>query len=301
MHLHIFSQIALTPIEKKVQFIEKYRNEHSLKILLWAVKLAKSSYFDYINRKPSESAKKRERIKGKIMKIWKQSNRIYGARKIKKVLEKKDITISERTVGNYMRQLNIRSVYRTVYRPKRTSSSNDETLVNHLKDETITDPYTHVVTDITYVYTQKDHWVYQITFMDVMSRQVLHSDVSKKMDDEFVSGNTEKLLKLYPSIQLVHSDRGSQYTSKRYRTLLEKNEVIASYSAKGYPYDNAIIESYHASIKRECLYLHNIKDLKHAQKLVFSYNFGFYNTQRIHQSLGYLTPNQFIKQLKLTA
>lgn len=301
MHLHIFSQIDLTPIEKKVQFIEKYKEEHSLKLLLWAVRLAKSSYFEYINRKPSESAEKRELIKEKVMEIWKQSDRIYGARKIKNILEKDKIIISERTVGNYMKQLNIRSVYRTVYRPKRTSSSCDETLFNHLKEAEVTEPYKHVVTDITYIHTQKNNWVYQITFIDVLGRQVLHSDVSNRMDDEFVSGNTEKLLKLYPGIKMIHSDRGAQYTSKRYRNLLEKNKIIASYSAKGYPYDNAIIESYHASIKRECLYRVIIRDLAHAKQLVFAYNYGFYNTRRIHQSLGYLTPNEFVKQFNLAA
>ena len=244
---------------------------------------------------------KRQLIKERIMEIWKDSDRIYGARKIKRILEKERIYISERTVGNYMKQLNIRSVYRTVYRPKRSSSSGDEVLVNHLKVAEITAPLKHIVTDITYIHTQKNNWVYQITFIDVFGRKVLYSDVSNKMDDEFVSSNTEKLLGLYPSICMIHSDRGSQYTSKRYTGLLARNKVIASYSAKGYPYDNAIIESYHASIKRECLYRTVIRDLTHAKELVFSYNYGFYNTRRIHQSLGYLTPNEYLKRFNLTA
>lgn len=301
MHLHIFSEREIIPIEEKVKFIEKYKQDYTLKVLLWAVELSKSSYFEFINRIPSNSAKERHSIKERILEIWKQSDKIYGARKIKRELEKEDIIISERTVGKYMRQLNIRSIYRTVYRPKRVSSSNDETLKNHMAEEKVIEAFKYIVTDITYIHTRRDGWVYQLTFLDAYTRAVLLSDVSNKMDDDFVSGNTEKLLKRYPQIHMIHSDRGSQYTSKRYKTLLQKNTVIASYSAKGYPYDNAIIESYHASIKRERLYRVIIEDLEHARQLVFAYNFGFYNTRRSHQSLNYLTPNEFLRQTQLAA
>ncbi len=76
------------------------------------------------------------------------------------------------------------------------------------------------------------------------------------MDDEFVSGNTEVVLKKYKDIRILHSERGSQYTSNRYRNLLEEYSVQGSYSKPSYPYDNAIIESYHASLKIEWVYRH---------------------------------------------
>ncbi|WP_271005166.1 integrase core domain-containing protein, partial [Listeria seeligeri] len=91
----------------------------------------------------------------------------------------------------------------------------------------------------------------------------------------------------------LHSDRGSQYTAGSYRDLLNENNVIVSYSKAGYPYDNAKIESYHASIKREQLYRLDFQHINDVYQAVFSYNYGFYNTKRIHQSLGYLTPNDF--------
>lgn len=300
MHIHIFSQIDLTPIEKKTEFIQRYLGEHSLKILLWAVKLSKSSYFEYINRKQTNSAIKREEVKARILEIWNDFDQVYGARKIKRELAKEGIFIAERTIGLYMNQLGIRSIYRVKYRPKQNKSSNDN-LINYFKHEEVNEPFKHVVTDMTYIHTVRNGWVYQLTFMDAFTRCVLLSEVSSKMDDEFVSGNTDKLLKRFLSIHMIHSDRGSQYTSQRYRNLLNEKGVIASYSAKGYPYDNAIIESYHASIKREKLYRIKIRDLAHAKQVVFAYNFGFYNTRRIHQSLNYLTPNQFMKQHMLAA
>ncbi len=250
MHIHIFSQIDLTPIEKKFWFVNKFKSEHTLKILLWAVKLSKSSYYEYVNCKESTITKMRKHVKERILKIWNKSEQIYGARKIHNELKQEGMKLSERTVGTYMRQLGIKSVYRKKHRPKTTKTTNEER-INHLKDVEITSARKYIVTDITYIQTIKNGWVYQLTFMDAFTRKVLLSDVSTKMDDDFVSGNAAKLIKQVSTIKMIHSDRGSQYTSKRYKELLDKHNIVASYSAKGYPYDNAIIESYHASIKRK--------------------------------------------------
>ncbi len=113
------------------------------------------------------------------------------------------------------------------------------------------------------------------------------------MDSTFVDGHTKAVLEKYPSITLLHSDRGSQYTAGSYRDLLNENNVIVSYSKAGYPYDNAKIESYHTSIKREQLYRLDFQHINDVYQALFSYNYGFYNTKRIHPSLGYLTPNDF--------
>lgn len=254
--------------------------------------LSKSSYFEYKNRIISSQEKRKIDISRSIEKIWLNSNKIYGARKIKAMLELEGIFTSERTVGNYMKQLDIASVYRRKYRPAKSGNTRNEDLVNKAKYINIKRPNQCVATDITYIHTRQDGWVYQITFIDLYSRKVLHYGVSKKMDDDFVSSNTEQVLKKYKDIRILHSDRGSQYTSKCYRNLLEEYSVQGSYSKPGYPYDNAIIESYHASLKIEWLYRHQFQTIEDVNKAVFKYNYGFYNTKRIHQSLGYLTPNQ---------
>ncbi len=90
---------------------------------------------------------------------------------------------------------------------------------------------------------------------------------------------------------IIHSDRGSQYVSTAWREATEKMQ--RSYSHKGYPYDNACIESFHSLIKREWLNRFNIQNQKHAYRLVFEYIETFYNTVRIHSHCGYMSPNQF--------
>lgn len=292
MHYHIFKETVGITTEEKIDFIDDHRDEHSLAILLRVAMLSKSSYFEFKNRKVSNQEKRKISISKSIEKIWLNSNKIYGARKIKAMLEFEGIYISERTVGNYMKDMDIASVYRRKYRPASSQKTKNEDLHNNTKDAHIERPHHYIATDITYIHTKQDGWVYQITFIDLYSRKVLHYGVSKKMDDEFVSSNTEMVLKKYKDIRIIHSDRGSQYTSNRYRKLLKQYSVLSSYSKPGYPYDNAIIESYHASIKIEWLYRHRFQTIEDVNKAVFKYNYGFYNTKRIHQSLGYLTPNQ---------
>ena len=92
---------------------------------------------------------------------------------------------------------------------------------------------------------------------------------------------------------IIHSDRGSQYTSKEYREAVESKEFKLSYSAKGCPYDNACIESFHAVLKKECVYLNTFIDYNHAKGVLFQYIEGFYNRKRIHSSINYMTPDKY--------
>ena len=158
---------------------------------------------------------------------------------------------------------------------------------------------THICTDTTYIYTLLDGWVYQLTFAYLMTPKIIHYSVADTINDGFVSSNTQNLLDKYSIIELIHADCGSQYTSKRFRKLLADHHVIASYNEPEYPYDNTQIESYHACLEREKLYRYKIINLVDAKRLVFEYNYGFYNTYRIHTSIDYLTPNEFEKQLLL--
>ena len=92
---------------------------------------------------------------------------------------------------------------------------------------------------------------------------------------------------------IIHSDRGSQYTSKEYRKAVKLKEFKLSYSAKGCPYANACIESFHAILKKECVYLNTFIDYNHAKLVLFQYIEVFYNRKRIHSSINYMTPSEY--------
>lgn len=100
-----------------------------------------------------------------------------------------------------------------------------------------------------------------------------------------------------PANVILHSDQGSQYTSKEYEALLEANHVKHSFSRKGYPYHNASLESWHGHLKREWTYQHDYDSFEDDKQSIFWYIEAFYNKHRIHQTLGYLSPEQFEKQI----
>ncbi len=292
MYQHLHGEKEKLRVSEKVAWIEKHREMHALGTMLQMIELAKSTYYEYKRRAISQRERARKVREKRVQALFYENKQIYGARKLQFLLQKEGIMVTVRTISADMKRLQLRCCYIKKWRSKKATKQ-EELLTNEIKTNQPTTAGTHVLTDMTYVWTQKDKWVYVITFLDAFTRKVLHFGVGKQMDSTFVDGHTKAVLEKYPSITLLHSDRGSQYTAGSYRDLLNENNVIVSYSKAGYPYDNAKIESYHASIKREQLYRLDFQHINDVYQAVFSYNYGFYNTKRIHQSLGYLTPNDF--------
>lgn len=147
-------------------------------------------------------------------------------------------------------------------------------------------------TDITYIWTD-DGFVYLTSIMDLYSRKIIAWSLTDSMEVSCVidTVNKAKAQRKTDLPLILHSDRGSQYVSKAYREVTENFRL--SYSQKGYPYDNACIESFHALIKREWLNRFRILNLSHAHALVFEYIETFYNTIRIHSHCHYMSPDRF--------
>lgn len=139
-------------------------------------------------------------------------------------------------------------------------------------------------TDITYIWTYDDGFVYLTSVMNLYSRSIISDEVLKCIKKAKERRNIENPL-------VIQSDRGVQYTQTKYRELT--SEFIRSYSRKGTPWDKACIESFHSLIKREWLNFHKIQNNNHVYRLIFEYIEGFYNTVRIHSHCGYLSPTQF--------
>ena len=148
-------------------------------------------------------------------------------------------------------------------------------------------------TDITYIYTQDEGFVYLNSIMDLYSRKIIAWTLSRtlEVDEVLKCLETAKGIRKTANPVVIQSDRGVHYTSQKYKELTKG--MIRSYSGKGNPWDNACIESYHAVIKREWLNRFKIMNYKHAYQLVFEYLEGFYNTVRIHSHCDYLSPNEY--------
>lgn len=150
------------------------------------------------------------------------------------------------------------------------------------------------VTDITYIWTLEG-WVYLASVMDLFSRKIVGWSLAAHMKKELaIQALNMAITQRQPGKELIHhSDRGSQYCSHDYIDILKEKEMNISMSKKGDPFDNACIESFHATIKKDLIYRRRFKTRAEAIKDVNYYINNFYNERRKHSTLGNTSPNQF--------
>lgn len=150
------------------------------------------------------------------------------------------------------------------------------------------------VGDITYIYTKETGWTYLAIVMDLFDLKVVGWSYSLNMTDELVIEAFNKVLvnRGLDKGGIFHSDCGSQYTSNNYEQLLSTLLIKHSYSKKGYPYDNASMESFNAILKKEEVNVNMYQTFEEAKLVIFEFIESWYNNKRIHSTLGYITPNQ---------
>jgi transposase InsO family protein len=154
------------------------------------------------------------------------------------------------------------------------------------------------VTDITYIWTSEG-WLYLSTIMELFSRRIIAYDIGKRMTSELVIDTLTRsfLLEEPEEGLIIHSDQGSQYSSREYSNLVKKLGLVQSMSRRGNCYDNAVIESFHASLKKEMVYVEGLVTMKYMKAMVFDY-IEFYNKERRHSFLENVSPIEFEKSQK---
>lgn len=255
--------------------------------------VSRNGYYSFKKRLPSDRQQRKEAVMDKIIKIYDESHQNYGAPKITEILHSEGERVSEKTVGNYMRERGIRAQYVKPYTVTTIDPDFSTELKNILNEEfNPVKPNAVWCSDITYIWTYEG-FVYLTSIMDLFSRKIIAWVLSDTLEAKWVVEAISKAKKARDVDRplVMHSDRGIQYTCTAYKEATE--EFINSYSKKAYPWDNACIESFHALIKREWINRFKILDYNHAYRLVFEYIEAFYNTIRIHSHCGYLSPNQY--------
>ena len=254
--------------------------------------VSKSGYYDWIKRKPSKQAERRQKVKENIRNIHVESKEIYGAPKITRILKKQGYRISERTVTRYMHEMGIRACYTKPYTVTTISLDFTNTLRNILnRNFSPEHPNAVWCTDITYIPTAEG-FLYLSCVMDLYSRKIVAWELGDTLETKHVINAINKaILKTGSRPKVIHTDRGVQYTSDEYQRVTKN--IVRSYSLPGTPWDNACIESFHALIKREWLNRFKIRDYNHAYNLIFEYIDAFYNTVRIHSFCNYISPVKY--------
>lgn len=258
--------------------------------------VSRSGYNTWKNRIPSNREQRKNKIKDKICDIYDESHQNYGAPKIAKKLKEEGETISERTVGNYMREMGLKAQWIKPYTITTIDSDFSEEYKNILDEKfNPNSPDAIWCTDITYIWTYEG-FVYLTSIMDLYSRKIISWVLSDTLETKWVveAVNKAKRVRNVNKPLIMHSDRGRQYTAKDYEE--STTGMTLSYSKKAYPWDNACIESFHSLLKREWINRFKIIDYNHAYKLVFEYIEAFYNTVRIHSHCDYASPNDYEKK-----
>jgi len=262
--------------------------------------VSKSGYYNWLKspeREPSEREIRREELKQKIAKYFHESYGTYGSPRIHHDLVDEGYVVSQKTVARLMQEMGLRATPKEKYVMTTDSNHDYHIYPNLLNQEFRVDKPNKVwVTDITYVWTLEG-WVYLASVIDLFSRKVVGWYLADNMRKEMaIKALKMAITNRQPGGGLIHhSDRGSQYCSNDYIKELKDKKMNISMSRKGNPYDNACIESFHATIKKELIYRRRFVTRAEAIKAINHYIAHFYNQRRKHSTLGYYSPSEYEK------
>lgn len=257
--------------------------------------ISSSGYYEWRSRPASKHTKQDQALKTKIKKSYEKSRETYGARRIQSDLNDDGEAISRTRIHRLMKEENIKCKAHKKFKATTYSDHGKEVACNVLNREfNQTEANKAYVGDITYIST-REGWLYLSVFIDLFSKQVVGWAMSDRMYASLVTDSlTMAMFNRRPSSGLiVHSDRGSQYVSSAYKTILDENGFVCSMSRKGNCWDNAPAESFFHTLKTELVHHEDYKTRDEAKKSIFEYIAVFYNRQRKHSSCGYLAPEVY--------
>jgi transposase InsO family protein len=264
------------------------------------IKVSKSGFYAWLKRQdapptPIEEARQQRRSLVEI--VFQESDNIYGYRKVHAELQRRGMTYALNTIYADFQALDIKSVTRKKYRVKTTDSNHNNSIAENVlcRDFKAEKPNQRWVTDITYVATFEG-FLYFVAIIDLFSRKVIGYAMADHLKSELVVSALQMVIgrgrKIAEGIYL-HRDRGVQFTAEDFRKVLKLVGIEQSMSRKGDCWDNAPCESWFGKLKTEWIYPNGVyKTRAEAELSIVEYIEMFYNSKRLHQSLGYRTPNE---------
>ena len=272
-----------------------FKNIYGIRNLCKAVKLHHSVYYYHKQNRENSYKKANEELDKRIKEEYEKSKERYGSPKITKILNQQGIKVSQKRVARRMKALGLKSIIVKKYNHNGNKKVDDTNKKNLLEQNFKAEkPSEKWVGDITYIYTKETGWTYLAIVMDLFDLKVIGWSYGVNMTSELVISAFKKaqIKRGITKGMIFHSDLGSQYTSKEYENLLQEDNVKHSYSKKGYPYDNASMESFNAILKKEEVNVNTYETFKEAKLAIFEFIESWYNNIRIHSTLDYKTPNQ---------
>ncbi len=279
----------------KYATIQQHEGQHAISLMCRALSVSRSGYDHWKRRKPSVRAQENAALDVKIHAVFHAQQGRAGAPRIARALHNQGMSVSKHRVAKRMRQQGLVAKAARKFKATTNSKHNFPVAENLLEQNfTAEKPNQKWVSDITYIDT-REGWLYLAVVLDLYSRKVVGWAMSERMSKTLVMDALKMALwrRKMPKGVIVHSDRGSQYCSHAYQRLLKKYGLVCSMSKKGDCYDNAAMESWNHSLKVESIHGEYFATRTQAMAAVFEYIDIYYNRQRLHSSLGYLSPEAF--------
>ena len=287
------------------QLIDKERAHHAVSRLCSVLNVSRQRYWAWKRRPLSARRLADERLKQRILAIWRDSGETYGAPRIEAELRLGDgVRVGRKRIARLMRELQVEGVSRRRGRIRTTTPDARAPAAPDLvrRDFSASRPDETWVADITYVPTHEG-WLFLATVMDLYSRKIVGWSMRDDLEAPLVvDALSMAVARRRAARGLVHySDRGSQYASVALGRTLRDSGILASMGSKGDPYENASAESCISTIKNELIKRRSFRTLDRARLAIFRYIESFYNPPRRHSSLGMLSPNDYEARWKEAA
>jgi transposase InsO family protein len=275
--------------------MREHKEEFSIVSMCRVFSLSTSGYHAWCSRPECERAKEDREIADEVQKIFKKHRGRYGAPRIHRTLRKSGRRIGRKRVRKTMIMCRLRASTPRK-RVRTTDSRHGGPIAPNLLRQNFAAyaPNQKWAGDITYIPTDEG-WLYLAVFIDLFSRKVIGWSMSANIDGELARAALKMALRARRpgGALIVHSDQGVQYAAKEFRRLLRDWYSIPSMSAKGNCYDNAVSESFFATLKKELVHHDKYRTRDEARASIFEYIESYYNRERMHSTLDYMSPVEF--------
>jgi transposase InsO family protein len=279
--------------------MQEHRDRFRLKSMCKVLKVSRSGYYAWKSRPRSNRQRVNRELLESIREVYRKSRKVYGSPRITDELNDHGIRCGKNRVARIMKENGIRAYVRKKFR-KTTESrhsypASPNLLINGTKNNRVW------VSDITFIYT-REGWMYVSAVMDVRTRKIIGLSMKDRLSQELTTDALIQAVKREQSSKGIihHSDRGKQYASYAYKEILNQYGLQSSMSRSGNCYDNAYIESFWSTLKKELVYGEKYLTRRDARLSIFEYIEVFYNRFRKHSALAYKSPEQYGMLIKAT-
>lgn len=277
--------------------MEEHLGYFSLKKMAKIMRVSRSGYYSYAKHNMSHRKQESEKLGEEISFIYKEHRGLYGSPRIHAVLKHRSKNCSRKRVAKIMKARNLKAKMNNKFRKQKkyqNKAAPDQLNQNFHAGK----PNLIWVSDICYIKT-KEGKLYLAAIMDLFSRKVVSFSIDDHMKVDLVErALTQAIFRRRPQRGLIHhSDRGSQYTSHNFKKMCKNYFIDLSMNSRNC-YDNAAMESFFHTLKTELVYLRDFETKREAKEALFEYIEGYYNRNRLHSTLGYISPESFEVQYK---